>query len=371
MDSYVVRSQPVVVNYRFRTAFAAASVARGDVVLRECRQCGLIFNSQFDPRRVPYDQQYENRQGFSPRFVRYLDGVSVELIRRYRLQGTSVLEIGCGKGDFLRRFCELANARGIGYDTSFEAGDSPADERTTFVAEYLTPEKVSKKFAAVFCRHVIEHVSDIQAFLNFLNEIAGAAGEPVVVVETPAWDWILRETAFWDVSYEHCNYFPRSTLAALIRQSGFRILRHRRVFGGQYQIVECIRTDPAQHRALVAKGARLGTLASFAGKASRSLHALSARIDSLRDGKPWGLWGAGAKGVALVNQLGGTRPTLAVDANPAKQGGFIPGTEIPILAPGSPQVNGLGLMLVVNPQYSSEIRRTLAATGFRGCTETL
>jgi hypothetical protein len=73
----------------------------------------------------------------------------------------------------------------------------------------------------------------------------------------------------------------------------------------------------------------------------------------------------------VVNQLPRTRPALVVDSNPAKQGGVIPGTRIPIVAPEDPRLSSLSFLLVANPNYLDEIRKSLRQHRFTGLVGTL
>ena len=57
-------------------------------------------------------------------------------------------------------------------------------------------------------------------------------------------------------------------------------------------------------------------------------------------------------------------PTFVIDSNPSKQGMFLPGTGIPVIAPDDPKVTRVPVILVANPNYISEIRATLAKQGF-------
>ena len=68
-----LKGQPTVLNYRFRTVAEARKVPRGDVTLRQCGGCGLVFNGTFEGARIPYDERYENRQGASPSFRAHVD----------------------------------------------------------------------------------------------------------------------------------------------------------------------------------------------------------------------------------------------------------------------------------------------------------
>ncbi len=359
--------QPVVLNYRFRTAAEARAVPRRDVHLLQCRGCGLVFNAAFEPEVIPYDSRYENRQGFSPVFRAHVTDLVQRLVRTPGIQGGRLLEVGCGKGDFLREAARALGAEADGYDTSYEGPDAEDDGRVRFQASYVSAGTVQGRYDAVICRHVVEHVAGIGAFLKELAGIARAAGDPLVVIETPRFEWIVENRCLWDVFYEHCNYFTQPTLAHLARLAGFKVVRHSPVFGDQYQWLELrlakrtkVPTDPG-----IPANARLTT---FARLARRQLDALTLRIRSGRGRKPWAVWGAGAKGVALVNLLPRLRPAAVIDSNPAKQGGVLPGTSVPILAPSDPLLGQLGLVVIANPNYAAEIRTDLAKADFTGTT---
>jgi hypothetical protein len=101
------------------------------------------------------------------------------------------------------------------------------------------------------------------------------------------------------------------------------------------------------------------------------LDRLAARISKAAAGRGWAVWGAGAKGVALVNQLPRCRPRRVIDSNPAKQGGVIPATSVRIVGPDDPMIPRLGLIVIANPNYAAEIRSDLSRLGFTGRILTL
>ena len=72
----------------------------------------------------------------------------------------------------------------------------------------------------------------------------------------------------------------------------------------------------------------------------------------------------GAKGVALCHALKIPSPKVVIDSNPAKQGGFIPGTSIPVIKPGDRAIQKLDMVLIANPNYEREITSTLRRGGF-------
>jgi SAM-dependent methyltransferase len=360
---FVRPRQPVVLNDRFSDAAAARRVPRRDVSLVQCHACGLAFNATFDPSVIPYDEGYENRQCFSPAFTSHLESLVARLVRHLPAAGGSVLEVGCGKGDFLRMVCRRPDVVGVGYDTSHEGPEVEGNLR--FHRRYVGPTDVDRAHDLILCRHVVEHVGPIGNFFVELAAIARAAGDPLVVVETPRFEWIVKNRCLWDVFYEHCNYFPMATLAHLARRAGFRVERHSRVFGGQYQLLE-LRLAKVQRPPALPRLTIDARLAPFARAARRKLDGIERDVKRLAGRGRWAIWGAGAKGVALVNQLRTVRPDCVIDSNAAKQGCVIPGSSVPVVAPSDPRVLRLGLILIANPNYAGEISETLKPLGYPG-----
>jgi len=356
-NAWVIPDQPVVLNYRFPCATAATALPRADIHLVECRGCDLIFNSSLDEALIPYDGNYNNRQGFSLAFTKHLEDVANSLLQRHELDGGVVFEVGCGKGDFLRLLCWKSNSSGIGFDTSCEE-EGESGGSVVFYRRYATEDDVPRKVNVILCRHVVEHVGEIGDFLALLHRMAVSGNADTVYLETPTWEWIRHHNAFWDVFYDYCNYFPEATLARLAENAGFLIQHQNTVFGGQYQALHLI---PNYHNGPRQTGAcALPSMAQFATTVGVTLADLQKRIRSSADGGDWGIWGAGAKGVTLANRLTTLKPAFVVDANPDKCGNYIPGTAVPIVAPKHDLVRRARAILVANPNYTPKIRTRLA-----------
>jgi C-methyltransferase C-terminal domain len=77
------------------------------------------------------------------------------------------------------------------------------------------------------------------------------------------------------------------------------------------------------------------------------------------------IWGGGAKGASFCAMIDPDAVLLAgvIDINATKQGGFIPGTGHPILAPSDPAVLAAKTVIVSNGNYWQEIAASLAARG--------
>ncbi|MEM9611296.1 MAG: class I SAM-dependent methyltransferase, partial [Actinomycetota bacterium] len=197
-------SQVPVENSRlYPDAESARAVTRGDLRIEQCPYCGFVQNSAFDDDLVRYDDDYEDAQGHSAVFRAFADRVIDELIDTYGLTGARALEIGCGNGDFLMRFCERSGGTGVGIDPALGSSarvEGPVELR----AESYGPGSGSFDADVVICRHTLEHVEALADFLRTIRrELDG--GDPILYLEVPDSGRIAEEAAFWDVYYEHCS----------------------------------------------------------------------------------------------------------------------------------------------------------------------
>jgi hypothetical protein len=328
---------PLFQNRIFHSRDAARNCATGDVELVQSSETGLIFNQAFRPELLTYDADYHNEQGLSSAFQSHLRGIMALVLKHF--DGSTLIEVGCGKG----RFLEALQAQGfhvIGMDPAYD-GENPA-----IVKQYFTPE-AGLHGDGIILRHVLEHIQEPIAFLSRLRDANGGKGK--IYIEVPCFDWICRHRVWFDIFYEHVNYF--------------RLLDFYRMFG---KIYEAGHTFNGQYLFAVADLASLRT-PTF-GEADRfefpedflkGVGRYAARLNA-RNGVPVAIWGAASKGVifTLLMQRAGAQIDVVVDINPAKQGMFLPVTGIRV---ESPEIAMKSLpeqteILVMNGNYVDEVK---------------
>ena len=224
---------PVASGVTFADRSEALESPAARMELASCPACCHVYNIAFDPALVDYDANYDNTLHYSNVFSDYAGNLARRLAHEYCLDGRHVVELGCGKGDFLVELCQTANARGTGYDRSYEGGIT--DERVTFVRDYMSPENATE-FDFFVVRHVVEHLVDPY---EFLVELRAACGRKPVrgYVEVP--DAIYDfERSPWNCHYPHVSYFSATALYRLGIRAGFGLLRLVRSFEGQYLSLE-------------------------------------------------------------------------------------------------------------------------------------
>ena len=75
---------------------------RGDLNLAVCKECEFVFNQTFDFSKLKYGIQYDNTQDYSPFFTKHVSTLVKNLINGKKIKNSKIVEIGCGKGAFLR-----------------------------------------------------------------------------------------------------------------------------------------------------------------------------------------------------------------------------------------------------------------------------
>jgi SAM-dependent methyltransferase len=351
------------------TRAEALAFPRGDLRLAFCADCGFISNTLYDQALQDYGVAYEETQSFSPRFRAFACELAQRWIDRHDLRGKSVLEIGCGKGEFLALMCELGPNSGIGIDPAFvgERLESEAAPRMRFVTDLYDERYADLPADAVVCRHTLEHIAPVGEFLALIRRALGERDNSVVLFDLPDVVRVLREGAFWDVYYEHCSYFSPGSLARLFRRSGFDVLALERDYDDQYLVIEA-RPGDGTHAPLALEE----TVEEFHEDVRRFKRAFDATAKRWRatlaeahaEGRRVAVWGAGSKAVAFLTTLAtGGEISYAVDINPFKSGRFLAGTGHRVLAPDLLVAEPPDLVVAMNEIYLGEVRSRLGALG--------
>lgn len=350
---------------------AARRFPRRPISLGFCSQCGLVANVLFDPNVHNYAGKYEDQQSFSRRFREFQSSLIGDWIERFDLRNRTVVEIGCGKGDFLLEFCRTGNNRGIGIDPRSDRAphNQPAD--VEFLPDYYSRKHWDIPCDVVVCRHTLEHIHDIDTFLQDIRSGLGRSPGTLIFFEVPDSVRVFREVAFWDIYYEHCSYFTPGSLARAFRRNGFEVLDLRRVFENQYlTIVARPTTEPEASSTLPDEEspAELGAeLQLFAQRATQKIADWRTRLAALHHaGKRVAVWGAGSKCVAFLSTLECEHAVNAViDINPNQQGKYLPGSGKRIMPPDALRSRHPDVVLIMNPVYRDEIARQLESMEVR------
>ena len=351
---------PVHQNLVVPDAKAARALNRGTLALHACDGCGFVFNAAFDPTLLSYGDAYDNTQSCSPAFQAHVQALADHVVRERGVRGSRIVEVGCGKGAFLRALILADEAnQGVGFDPSYVGPEVEAGGRLRFERRFYDSSCAEIDADAVVCRHVIEHIADPLALLRTVRATLRSSAR--VFFETPCVEWILTHSVIWDFFYEHCSYFSAASLTTAFEVAGFSVDSVTHTFGGQYLWAEASSGTPREPHGR--PGAIPSLARTFAASEVAQVASIRRRLEGLAGDGPVAMWGAAAKGVTLANLAdpGRTLITCVVDVNPNKQGAYLPGTGHPIVSPQQLAGFKVRTAVMTNPNYADEISQWLRA----------
>ncbi|MCG8442653.1 MAG: class I SAM-dependent methyltransferase [Caulobacterales bacterium] len=344
----------------------------GEMKLGFCPSCGFIFNTAFDITKTEYSGRYEETQAYSGTFNKFHTALAERLISKHDLRDKDVMEIGCGKGEFLMLLAELGGNRGVGVDPGVHVDriSGAAAERMKFIPDFYSEKYADHKVDFLACKMTLEHIPEAEDFISTVRRGLGDQHDAVVFFQIPEALRILRVCAFEDVYWEHCAYFSPGSLARLFRRAGFDVTDLDIEYGEQYLTIEARPRAPG-----AAPNAELpleddleelrSLVASFPQRCGAKLTEWRERLDAAKDaGKKVVLWGSGSKAVSFLTTLGlDGHIEYVTDINPYRHDHYMPKTGQRIVDPKWLAEYKPDLVVVMNAIYEDEIRKDLADMG--------
>lgn len=272
------------------------------------------------------------------------------LLQHYKKRGVPVLGI-----EPARNIAKVAIEKGIDTIPEFFSAD---------LGRQLASQ--NRRADVVHANNVLAHVADLNGFVEGFQRFIKANG--TVVVEAPYLKDFLDHCEFDTIYHEHLCYFSLTALNALFGRHGLSIIRVERVaiHGGTIRIFAANRgaypVDISVARLLAEEEAwgvgRAEAYHDFGARVQNVKTKLRALVDQLREkGQRLAAYGAAAKGSTLLNYFGIGRETVefVVDRSSYKQGMYMPGVHIPILAPSALLERMPDAVLLLTWNFASEI----------------
>lgn len=365
---YSVSQAPVTCTAVFDSPEEARAVPLGRIELAICAHCGFAYNRVFDVglARIgaELDVAYESSQSASGRFSQFARGLVAEWVERFNLRGKTVIEVGSGGGAFLSELVHAGVGKVIAIDpvTPQQSGTSAIH----VVNETFDARHIDIQADALVCRHMLEHEPKAGEFLRAVHEWAVRQPGRVVLFELPSAERVRDEAAFWDIYYEHCNYFTGGTLRRAFEQAGFQLLRLDLAYDGQYFLVEAkpqripTETQPAMSH-------EVASWVDFGARAQEAIQNCRRMLNRFVDeGGPVVVWQGASKTIGVLTAIDmGQGIECAVDLSPGRQGRYLPGSGLAVRAPGVlPSLQPRHIVLM-NPIYRAEVQQQLDQMGVR------
>ena len=159
---------------------------------------------------VFYNNQKKPLTNYPSEFVKYN-------INRFNLKNKMLLEIGCGRGDFVNEF---SKNEVICYATDkLVSAKKDLDKKIFFSTNNISNEKLPFEdnfFDAIYSKSLIEHISNHEFFFKECRRVLKSKG--ILITYTP--DWETQYLNFYD-DITHIKPFTKITLKNCYKMYGF------------------------------------------------------------------------------------------------------------------------------------------------------
>ena len=320
----------------------ALSADKGiNLTLKQCSLCGLI---QLDNKPVPYYRDVIRATSVSGEMKKFRTEQFRRFVKKYGLAGKKILEIGCGRGDYLSIMSET-KAISYGLENSKSAVEYCTKNGLKAIRGFIDNESYRIKegpFDGFYIMSFLEHLPDLRTLMSGIRN--NLKKEAVGLIEVPNFDMMLRKKLYAEIIIDHLFYFTGNTLRRFLSHNGFDVLELK----------------PVWHDFILSAVVRKRTAVDMKDAAfyfKKLKQDINAYIDSIRRmGGKVAIWGAGHQAFTVMSlcKLTG-KIEYVVDSAPFKQGKFTPATHIPIVAPGMLAKKPVNAVMVMAGSYSNEI----------------
>lgn len=316
-----------------------------------CPACRLVQVADAPRREALFADDYVYFSSTSPSWVRHAGEFVAEAAGRLGLGPASlVMEVASNDGYLLQH----VRQRGIpcvGVEPTAGTAQAARARGIETIGEFFGAD-FARRFVAgrrrcdlVVGNNVLAHVPDIDDFAAGLREVLAPLG--TVALEFPHLLRLVDEAQFDTVYHEHYAYLSLHVVRRVLAQQRLVVwdVEALPTHGGSLRVWAQHESNPRPVRPSVASFVD-EELAAGVDRDDfyRGLQPRAERIrDELRDflveckrrGRSVCGYGAAAKGNTLLN-FAGVRADLlpfVADASPRKQGMFLPGSHVPVVAP--------------------------------------
>ncbi|KAA3651076.1 MAG: class I SAM-dependent methyltransferase [Proteobacteria bacterium] len=316
-----------------------------------CEHCWLVQTEDFTQADQLFDADYAYFSSFSDAWLKHAEAYVTTMLARFGLTPSHrVVEIASNDG-YLLQYVKAAGIPCYGIEptasTAAAARTKGIDSIERFFGTALADELAAQDRQAdlIAANNVLAHVPDINDFVAGFARLLTPAG--VATFEFPHLLNLLEHCQFDTIYHEHFSYLSLTAVARIFEANGLQVFDVEewpthggslRVFaqraGGPHGVLPTV-------AAMQAREIRAGLTQSppyrrFQARAESIKNAFARfLLDCKARGERVAAYGAAAKGNTLINFAGIRADLLAyvVDRNPAKQGKFLPGSRIPVVAP--------------------------------------
>jgi len=316
--------------------------------MRICRGCGLGQLGEYVlPERI-FHRSYPYLSSASATWVEHARQYASAIKEEVGLDSESlVVELASNDGYLLSAFQKLGVPI-LGVEPADNVASIAREAGVPTLTEFFGVRIAEQVLAAhgnprlIVANNVFAHIPDMHDFIAGMSVLADE--NTIITIENPSFALLLQQTLFDTIYHEHYSYLTAHSVKVVAQAHGLNLVRVDQLptHGGsnRYWLSRSKTVDKSVSETLKAEK-RVGLFspdewAAFAARASAAIVGLRAWfLERKRMGDVVVGYGAAHKGNTFLNAVGDASRTLAyvVDASKEKQGKFLPGSQVPVLAP--------------------------------------
>jgi len=339
-----------------------------------CDKCFLVQIDEYKKSDEIFNQDYAYFSSFSTSWLEHAKKYVDMITDRLELSTAShVMEIASNDGYLLQYFLEK-QIPCLGIEPSANTAQAAREKGIETLEEFFGDDlaerlvQEGRKADLIIGNNVLAHVPDINDFVKGLKIALNSGG--VVTMEFPHLMCLIQENQFDTIYHEHFSYLSFHTVRRIFAEHGLVLfdVEELSTHGGSLRIYARHDEDDSKPvtsnvTALLEKEASKGMLQldyylGFQQKADKVKYALvTFLLEQKEQGKKVVAYGAAAKGNTLLNYCGVKKDLIefVVDASPHKQGKFLPGSHIPVVAEEMIKLNKPDYILILPWNLKDEI----------------
>jgi SAM-dependent methyltransferase len=343
--------QPLANSYLTPEQLAAGEEPVYPLRTQVCDACFLVQADHDVPPEAIFDATYAYFSSFSPGWVEHARRYAEAMIERFGLGPESlVVEVASNDG-YLLQHCLARDVPVLGIEPTANTAEAARARGVRTEVAFFNAETGLQLAARgdradlMAANNVLAHVPDLNAFVGGFCHVLNDEG--VLTFEFPHLLNLIELVQFDTIYHEHYSYLSLLAVEQVLAAHGMRVFDVERLptHGGSLRLFCCHAgagfEESEALRGLRAAEAEAGldrgeTYDGFAARCEAIRDGFRAFLAAARDdGKVIAAYGAAAKGNTFLNYCGVNAAEIvcAFDANPAKQGRFLPGSHIPVFAP--------------------------------------
>ncbi len=316
-----------------------------------CSQCWLAQTEDYANHEELFSSDYAYFSSYSSSWLAHTEKYVVEMVERFKLGPDSLVgEIAANDG-YLLQFFQERNIPCFGVEPTESTANMALQKKLTIFMKFFSvafaKELIAQHYAAdlLIANNVLAHVPDINDFVSGFALLLKPQG--IATFEFPHLYRLVTGLQFDTIYHEHFSYLSFSAIKHIFERNGLNVfdVQELSTHGGSLRVF-AQRADTGQHL-IHQRVADLLELEKQAGMCDSIFYQtfqnhvvgikrqlLKFLLEAQSNQETVVGYGAAAKGNTLLNYSGIRSDLLSyvVDRNPAKQGKYLPGSRIPIVA---------------------------------------